>query len=88
MTSEVVENTGESSFGKAQARKLPNKITKLALWEPPYIVDERYPRPPADTAKTFTDLVSAGLRGDAVEFFMAKVVGLLPEFVAEARKAP
>jgi pimeloyl-ACP methyl ester carboxylesterase len=70
------------------ARKLPNKITKLALWEPPYIVDERYPRPPADTAKTFTDLVSAGLRGDAVEFFMAKVVGLPPEFVAEARKAP
>jgi pimeloyl-ACP methyl ester carboxylesterase len=70
------------------ARKLPNKITKLALWEPPYIADERYPRPPADTAKTFTDLVSAGLRGDAVEFFMAKVVGLLPEFVAEARKAP
>jgi pimeloyl-ACP methyl ester carboxylesterase len=70
------------------ARKLPNKITKLALWEPPYIADERYPRPPADTAKTFTKLVSAGLRGDAVEFFMAKVVGLPPEFVAEARKAP
>src|SRR5215475_3525093 len=69
-------------------RKLSSKITRLALWEPPYFVDESSPRPPADTAKTFTDLISAGLRGDAVEFFMAKVVGMPPEFVAEARKAP
>lgn len=63
-------------------------ITKLALWEPPFIVGDSRPRPPADTAKTYTELVSAGRRGDAVEFFMAKVVGLPPEFVAEARNAP
>ena len=62
-------------------------ITKLALWEPPYILEGR-PRPPADTAKTYTELVSAGRRGDAVEYFMAKVVGLPPEFVAQARNAP
>ncbi|MGH2396828.1 MAG: alpha/beta fold hydrolase [bacterium] len=62
-------------------------ITKLALWEPPYILEGR-PRPPADTAKTYTELVSAGRRGDAVEFFMAKVVGLPAEFVAQARNAP
>lgn len=47
-------------------------ITKLALWEPPFIVDDSRPRPPADTARTYTELVSAGRRGDAVEFFMAK----------------
>ncbi len=70
------------------ARKFPNKITKLALWEPPYFVDDSYPRPPADTAKIFTELVAAGRRGDAVEFFMAKVVGLPATFVAEARQAP
>jgi pimeloyl-ACP methyl ester carboxylesterase len=63
-------------------------ITKLALWEPPYIVDDSRPRPPADTAKTYTELVAAGRRGDAVEFFMAKVVGLPPEFVAGARTQP
>jgi hypothetical protein len=62
-------------------------ITKLALWEPPYIIEGR-PRPPADTARIYTELVAAGRRGDAVEYFMAKVVGLPPEFVAEARKAP
>ncbi len=69
------------------ARKLPTRITKLALWEPPFI-PEGHPRPPADTARTFTELVAAGRRGDAVEFFMAKVVGLPAEFVAQARSAP
>jgi pimeloyl-ACP methyl ester carboxylesterase len=62
-------------------------ITKLALWEPPYIPDGM-PRPPADTAETFTELVEAGRRGDAVEHFMSKVVGLPDEFVAQARSAP
>jgi pimeloyl-ACP methyl ester carboxylesterase len=71
----------------AAARQIPATITKLALWEPPFI-PEGYPRPPADTAKTYTELVAAGRRGDAVEFFLARVVGMPPEFVAQARTAP
>lgn len=69
------------------ARHLPKKIKKLALWEPPFI-PEGHPRPPADTARTFKELVAAGRRGDAAEFFMAKVVGMPPEFVAFARSQP
>ncbi|MGH2652843.1 MAG: alpha/beta fold hydrolase [Actinomycetota bacterium] len=80
---------GTSSGGvlalEAAASGLP--VTKLALWEPPFILDESR-RPPADTAKTFHELVAAGRRGDAVEYFMSKVVGLPPEFVAGARNAP
>jgi pimeloyl-ACP methyl ester carboxylesterase len=93
----VVEAAGGSAylFGSSSgaalaleaARQLPNRITKLALWEPPYI-PEGFPRPPADTAQTFSDLVAAGKRGDAAEYFMAKVVGMPPEFVAQARSAP
>ena len=63
-------------------------IAKLALWEPPYILDGSRPPPPANTARTYTELVQAGRRGDAVEFFMAQVVGLPPEFVAYARAQP
>ncbi len=63
-------------------------IKKLALWEAPYIVGDSRPRPPADTAKIYTDLVAAGRRGDAAEYFMAKVVGMPPEFVASARTQP
>jgi pimeloyl-ACP methyl ester carboxylesterase len=62
-------------------------ITKAALWEPPYIEDPSM-RPPADTAKTFTDLVTSDRRGDAVEFFMTKVVGMPAEFAAQARTQP
>src|SRR5215468_9325128 len=69
------------------ARQLAAQITKLALWEPPFI-PEGYPRPPSDTAKTYTELVAAGRRGDAVEFFLARVVGMPSEFVAQARNAP
>ncbi len=76
-------SSGASLAMEAAASGL--SLRKLALWEPPYIVGDSRPRPPADTAKTYTDLVSAGKRGDAVEFFMAKVVGLPPEFVAYAR---
>jgi len=93
----VVEAAGGSAylFGSSSgaalaleaARQLPNRITKLALWEPPYI-PEGFPRPPADTAKTFSDLIAAGKRGDAAEYFMAKVVGMPPEFVAQARSSP
>lgn len=62
-------------------------ITKAVLWEPPYILDPNG-RPPADTAKTFEELVSAGRRGDAVEFFMVKVVGMPAEFAAQSRTQP
>ena len=68
------------------ARQLPS-ITKLALWEPPYILDPSR-RPPADTARIFHSLIADGKRGDAAEYFMAKVVGMPPEFVANARSQP
>ena len=70
---------------EAAASGLP--IAKLAMWEPPYSVRGR-PDLPDDTASVYRELVEAGRRGDAVEYFMAKVVGLPPQFVAGARQAP
>lgn len=62
-------------------------IDKLALWEPPFIPDG-FPRPPEDQVEQYERMVTEGRRGDAVEFFMSKVVGLPPGFVAQARNAP
>jgi len=92
----VIEAAGGSAFVfgsssgaalalEAAADGLP--ISKLALWEPPYINDPAL-RPPSDTARTFEMLVSEGRRGDAVEFFMAKVVGMPAEFVEQAKTQP
>jgi pimeloyl-ACP methyl ester carboxylesterase len=62
-------------------------ISKLALWEVPYSLDESR-RPPADLVERYDEMIADGRRGDAVEYFMAKVVGLPPEFVAFARTQP
>ena len=70
------------------ARALPGTITKLALWEPPYIIEGTRPLPPPNTAQIYRDFVAQGKRGDAVEFFMTKVVGLPPDFAAFARTQP
>ena len=69
------------------ARALPDKVDKLALWEPPYILDPAR-RPPADTARIYRELVAEGRRGDAAQYFMEKVVGMPPAFVAGARSQP
>ena len=62
-------------------------VTKLALWEPPFILDEN-PRPPADQVAQYERMVAEGRRGDAAEYFMSKVVGMPAEFVAQARNQP
>jgi len=69
----------------AAAAGLP--VTKLAMWEPPYM-PEGVPTPPADQVEQYETMVREGRRGDAVEYFMSKVVGLPPEFVAGARQQP
>ena len=46
---------------RARPAALPGKVTKLALWEPPYI-DDPAARPPADTGR---DVRAAGGRGPA-----------------------
>jgi pimeloyl-ACP methyl ester carboxylesterase len=61
-------------------------VSKLAMWEPPYFLN---PRPElADAARVFHDLVAAGKRDEAAEYFMGTVVGMPAEFVAGARQAP
>jgi pimeloyl-ACP methyl ester carboxylesterase len=62
-------------------------ITKLALWEPPFVPDE-LPRPPQDQVAQYEQMVAEDRRGDAVEYFMSKVVGMPPEVVADARTQP
>jgi pimeloyl-ACP methyl ester carboxylesterase len=62
-------------------------ITKLALWEPPF-VPEGVPRPPEDQVSQYETMIAEGRRGDAVEYFMTKVIGMPAEVVAGARTQP
>jgi pimeloyl-ACP methyl ester carboxylesterase len=63
-------------------------ITKLALYEPPFVVDDSRPRPPADLNEELAKLISADRRGAAVELFQTEVIGMPAEVVASLRNAP
>jgi pimeloyl-ACP methyl ester carboxylesterase len=79
-----------SSSGAALALEAAARgvaVTKLALWEPPYILDPAM-RPPSDQVDRYNEMLAEGRRGDAAEYFMTKVVGMPPEFAANARTQP
>jgi pimeloyl-ACP methyl ester carboxylesterase len=63
-------------------------IVRLALWEPPFALVGESPLPPDALVERYGEMVAAGRRGEVVEHFMEKVVGLPPEVVAQARKSP
>ena len=56
-------------------------IKKLTLYEPPFIANGHGHQPPADSQGHLQRLISDNRRGDAVKFFMTKMVGA-PAFVA------
>lgn len=58
------------------AARLPDMITALALWEPPYHVDGSAPRLPDDFGAQLEALVDAGRPGDAVERFLVDAAGV------------
>jgi len=63
-------------------------ITKLALYDAPFIVGDDAPRPPKDIAFQLAKLVSSNRRGDAVELYQTKLVGIPEQVVAQLRHAP
>jgi pimeloyl-ACP methyl ester carboxylesterase len=69
----------------AAAAGLP--ITKLALWEPPFMLDPDAPRRQQEYVAELTSLLDAGRRGDAMALFM-KTVGLPEEMITGMRQAP
>jgi pimeloyl-ACP methyl ester carboxylesterase len=69
------------------ARVLPTQITKLALYEPPFIIDASRPPMPEEFASHLGELVAAGRRGDAVEYWQTQL-GIPAEAIAQMRHSP
>jgi pimeloyl-ACP methyl ester carboxylesterase len=76
-----------ANLALAAGNALPGKVTKLALYEPPVIVDDSRPPMPADYVQQINDLVAAGRRGDAVALFM-RHVGVPDDFIPQMRAMP
>jgi pimeloyl-ACP methyl ester carboxylesterase len=62
-------------------------ITKLALHEPYYRI-EGYPKPPDDFMDNLRALLADDKRGEAAEYFLAELLGLTPEVIADWRAGP
>jgi pimeloyl-ACP methyl ester carboxylesterase len=70
----------------AAAASLP--ITQLALFEPPFVVDNSRPPRPADYVQRLDDYIGDGRRGDAVELFLTASAGMPADAVAGVRQSP
>jgi pimeloyl-ACP methyl ester carboxylesterase len=75
-------------LGLEAGSKLPTKVRKLALYEPPFIVDDSRPPVPKNYVRRLDELIAAGRRGDAVEVFLTDAIRIPAEFVAEMRNPP
>ena len=63
-------------------------ITKLVLYEPPFIVDDSRPPLPADYVRHLDELVANGRRDEAVEYFMTTGVGVPAEAIPSMKDSP
>lgn len=70
------------------ATRLPARVERVVLHEPPFVVDASRPRVPADFVAHVTELVAADRRGDAVAYFMSDAVGVPEDFVEGMRSMP
>ena len=73
---------------EAAARGLSVRMKKLAVWEPPYILDDSRPPIPQNYKEQLIQMLHEGRRGDMVEFFFTQAVGMPADIVAMMRQAP
>lgn len=79
-------SSGATLTLKAAARGLP--ITKLALYEPPFLVDDSRSPLPQNLPERLADLTAADRRGDAVELYQREYIGIPKDVVVQMRQAP
>lgn len=70
------------------ASKLSAKVTKLALYEPPFLLDDSRPPLPADYVPRLNAAIAAGRPGDAVMLFMTDAIRIPDEYLVPLRDSP
>jgi pimeloyl-ACP methyl ester carboxylesterase len=79
-------SSGAALALEAATRGVP--VTKLALFEAPFIIDDSRPPVPDDYPARMKELLAADRRGKAVATFMSQGIGLNPAIVALMRLMP
>jgi pimeloyl-ACP methyl ester carboxylesterase len=93
----LITQAGGSAFvfghssGAALALEAANSgaaITRLALYEPPFILDDTRPPVPTDYLAHIKGLIAAGKRGETIEYFMTTGVGVPSQMIAGMKQSP
>ena len=94
----LIDDVGGTAFVHGQSSgavlsleatlRLGDKVQKLSLYEPPFIIDDSRPPPPEGFAEHIDELIAADRRGEAVEYWMTDVVGAPAETVTQMKAAP
>ena len=63
-------------------------MDRLAVYEPPYIVDDSRPHPSPDLPARVRGMIAAARPGDAAERFLVEAAGMSPAAVAAMEGAP
>ena len=63
-------------------------IRKLALYEPPFVTANGNHKPQGDAVRQLSTMIAAGRRGDAVDYFMTKLMGMPSEAIVPMKQAP
>jgi pimeloyl-ACP methyl ester carboxylesterase len=63
-------------------------ISKLAMFVPPYIVDQTRPPIPDDYVEHLDQLASEGKRNEVLRYFMTAAVGMPPEMAEQMAASP
>jgi len=70
------------------ANKLPTKVKKLAMYEPPFLVDDSRPPLPEDYVAHLNELVAEGRRGEAVEYFLSVAIMVPADYISQIKSDP
>ena len=70
------------------ARLLKGRVKKLAMYEPPFIIDDSRPPAPQDYVPHLKKLITEGRRSEAVEYFMTEMVLVPAEIVTQMQSSP
>ncbi len=70
------------------ASQLSASVNKLALYEPPFILDDSRPPLPQDYVAQLNRAIAAGRRSEAVEIFMTRAILLPAEYLEPMRNDP
>ncbi|MGH6613528.1 alpha/beta fold hydrolase [Sphingomonas sp.] len=87
-TAALTSGSGGCGITLDAASALGDRVTGVYLYEPPFIVDDARPPAPAGYFKHVENLVAAGKRSEAVEYFMTELVGVPVEYIEPMKQDP